>query len=186
MQSAMWLILGGTVGLAALLDRHQHLQMSTTLGPPVQCGDIRLQLPAHWMVEYSDLGMITARDPGIDPPWGRKTEVTTAPPAEHALIDQLLQRDNPGPPRAITFGPAGSQAGSLYVWQANIDQDGQIHPFGRVVATTILPNGPEVTIRLEHLDLNEQAMDFDDDINLVRRIAATVQFAPTNNGPIQD
>jgi hypothetical protein len=182
MQSAMWVILGATVGLAALLDRHQHMETRVTLGSPVQCGGIQLQLPSHWMIESSDAGLITATFLGGFPSQ-HHLEVTVTPPAEPGLIDQLLQKENPGPPQAVTFGPAGSQAGSLYVRRDQLNQDGESFAIGRVVATTIFPNGPEVTIRLEHVDRNDQSMEFDDDIDLVRRIAATVQIAPSETAP---
>jgi hypothetical protein len=174
MQLAMWVILGGTVGLAALLDRHQHIQLRITLGPDVQCGDIRLQLPAHWMAEITGSGMITAKE---FPP-KRFLEVTVAPPAEQGLVDQLLQQENPGSPQAVQFGPKGDQTGRLFVWQQQSDDDGQPRAFGRVVATTSFPNGPEVTLRLEHLEPEGQSLEIDDDIELLRRLAATVQFVP--------
>jgi hypothetical protein len=55
-----------------------------------------------------------------------------------------------------------------------------------VIATTVLPNGPEVTLRMEHLARDTQALDLDDDVDLVRRIAATVQIAPADAVPDQD
>jgi hypothetical protein len=177
MQSAMWVILGGTVALAALLDRHQHQQTRVALAQPLQCGAIQLQLPARWMIEYSDPGIVTASESGTFP-LRRLLEVTVAPPAEPGLVDQLLQKQNPGVPQPVSFGSAGAQTGKLYHWQESVDDDAQAHSYvqGRVIATTVLPNGPEITLRLEHLEGSEQAIESDDDIDLVRRIAATVRF----------
>jgi len=65
MQSAMWLILGATVGLAALVDRHQHQSKMIALGDEVQCGNVRLRLPAGWGLQASsaEIGLITALGP---------------------------------------------------------------------------------------------------------------------------
>jgi len=179
MQSAMWLILGGTVGLAALLDRHQHELMRINLADPVPCGDVWLQLPARWLIENSGAaGMITASESSTNP-FEPALQVTVAPPAEGGLVDQLLRKQAPTfPPQAISFGKTGKTSGNLYVWQMPLDEDGQSYPFAKVIATAVLPNGPQVTIRLEHLGRNSQAMDLQDDVDLVRRIAATVKLSP--------
>jgi hypothetical protein len=185
MQSAMWVILGGTVGLAALLDRHQQQQTQILLAAPLQCGDIRLQLPAGWETESSRLGMVTAREPSADP-FHRELEVTVAPAAEAGLVDQLLRKeDQTAPPRAIWFGAPGTHPGNLYVLQGAADVDGQPIQYGQVIATAVLAHGPDVTIRLEHLARNS-TMEFKDDIDLVRRIAATVEDSPSTEAPDQD
>ena len=178
MQSAMWVILGGTVGLAALLDRHQHQEMHINLTAPMQVGGVRLRLPSPWMIEYSDAGMVTASESNNDP-FMRALQVTVAPPAEQGLVDQLLRKQDPtSAPQAISFGDAARVAGNLYVWEESVDQEGQSFPFIRVIATAVLPNGPEVTIRLEHLARNAQSMEVDDDIDLVRRVAGTIEPSP--------
>jgi hypothetical protein len=186
MQSAMWVILGGTVGLAALLDRHQHQEMRINLTAPMQVGGVRLRLPSHWMIEYSDAGMVTASESNADP-FMRALQVTVAPPAELGLVDQLLRRQDPtAATQAVAFGSGAKSAGNLYVWEESVDQDGQSFPFVRVIATAVLSNGPEVTIRLEHLARNAASMDVDDDIDLLRRIAGTVEVAPGGVVPEQD
>jgi hypothetical protein len=186
MQSAMWVILGGTVGLAALLDRHQHELSQVPLAPPLQCGSIHLQLPANWIIESSDTGMMTASESNIDV-FTRVVEVTVAPPSETGLVDQLLRRQIPAvAPLKIGFGISPTKGGNLYAWQGEIEFDGQAFPCAHIVVTTILPSGPEVTLRLEHPDRNRQSVDLDDDIELVKRIAATVQTAPTAVGTGQE
>jgi hypothetical protein len=186
MQSAMWVILGATVGLAALLDRQKHIDNRPALAAPLQCGAIRLQVPLHWMIEFSAPGMVTATESGVYPPL-HLLQVTVAPPAEQGLVDQLLRKENPtDPPQPVKFGVPASLMGTLYTWQEPIEEDGEAHAFGRVIATTVLPNGPEVTLRMEHLARDTQALDLDDDVDLVRRIAATVQIAPADAVPDQD
>jgi hypothetical protein len=185
MQSSMWLILGGTVGLAALLDRHQHDELRVTLDNPLQCGSIRLQLPAHWMFEFTENGMVTATESNTYPPQ-RSLEVTVAPPAEPGLIDQLLQKRDAGTAQPVTFGPAGTSMGHLYSWAVSIEEDSEQGTLGQVIATGVLPSGPEVTLRLKHLAMPGESLDSDEDIDLVRRIAATVKIAPADEPPRQD
>ena len=181
MQSAMWVILGGSVGLAALLDRHQH-ELSQVPLAAARCGSVSLQLPAKWIIEYSDSGMLTASESNVDP-FTRVIEVTVAPPAETGLIDQLLHRQNPAAVQGkIRFGKSPVSAGSLYALLGEVDFDGQAFPSARVIATTVLTGGPEVTLRLEHPARNPQSVDLDDDIELVKRIAGTVEAAPAG-GP---
>jgi hypothetical protein len=186
MQSAMWVILGGTVGLAALLDRHQHLAMITALGSPVQCGDAQLRLPEHWLREYAGTGMVTATESTVYPP-NRSLEVTVWPPAEPGLVNQLLHKQSQNTPQSAAFGSDEKQPGSLFSWERPIvDQSGESGFLGVVIATTTYRNGPQVTIRLEHAAPNDQAMDFQDDIDLVRRIAATVRVSATSMTPDQE
>ncbi len=178
----MWLVLGATVGLAALLDRHQQALSRTVLGTPMVCGGIRLQLPAHWLLEYTGSGMITATDSTTYPPH-RSLDLTVAPPAEQGLMDQLLQKDEVGSSEPIKFG---KQTGTVYSSTSRMDQDGEVGVLGRVVATAILPNGPEITLRLNDLGSDEGSLQMDDDTDLIRQIAATVQLAPDAPQPDQD
>jgi hypothetical protein len=186
MQSAMWVILGGTVGLAALLDRHQRQETRINLTPPMQVGNVVLRLPANWIPVYSGAGMVTASEPNNDP-FVRALQVTVAPPVGQGLVEQLLRRQDPtSAPQSVAFGGAAKTAGNLYVWEESVDQDGQSFPFVRVIATAVLAKGPEVTIRLEHLSRNAQSMEVDDDIDLVRRVAGTVESSPGGVVPDQD
>jgi hypothetical protein len=182
MQSAMWVILGGTVGLAALLDRHQHELSQVALAAPLQCSSIRLQLPANWIIECSDVGMMTASESNVDI-FTRVVEVTVAPPPETGLVDQLLRRQNPAvAPLRIGFGTVPGKGGNLYAWQGQVEFDGHAFPCTRIVATTNFASGPEVTLRLEHPARNMQSVDLEDDIELVKRIASTVEYAPAGDG----
>jgi len=187
MQSSMWLILGGTVGLAALLDRHQHAELRVTLDHPIQVGSIRLLLPAHWMLEFTDAGMLTATDTTTYPPQ-RTLDVTVAPPAEAGLIDDLLRKRNAGPAQTFPFGQGEQTMGTLYAWTQSIpiEDDGETGTLGNVLATAILRNGPEVTLRLKHEAASSESLDPEDDIDLVKRIAATVQLDPSDAPPPQD
>ncbi len=48
MQAAMWLILGGTVGLAALVNHERRRSMRVELGPPTSHGWLVVRLPKTW------------------------------------------------------------------------------------------------------------------------------------------
>ncbi len=183
MQCSMWLILGATVGLAALLDRNQNSASLIHLDPPMRCGQIRIALPANWTIDVTDPGMLTAAD-ASSLPSRFELEVTVAPPAEKGLLDQLLSKGHVGTARTIGFGAA---SGTLYASQTQFDEDGQSGTVGQVIATATMPKGPQVTLRLQHFALAGDSIDSDDDISLVRRIAATVkvsQLPPTgDDGP---
>ena len=48
MQAIMWLILGATIGAAALLDRAKHQQFYVRLGDPTAFEGFTINLPADW------------------------------------------------------------------------------------------------------------------------------------------
>jgi hypothetical protein len=48
MQTIMWVVLGGTVGLAALLDRHLLRAQILTLSDPIVDGPLTFRFPATW------------------------------------------------------------------------------------------------------------------------------------------
>jgi hypothetical protein len=48
MQVTLWLILGATVGLAALVSRNRERVLAIDLGPEDDFGDIQVRLPSGW------------------------------------------------------------------------------------------------------------------------------------------
>jgi hypothetical protein len=182
MQLAMWVILGGTVGLAALLDRHAEEGSQVALAPgALQCGEIKLLLPTRWQIEISneEPGVMTATDLALHFPRIRSVEITVAPPSEPGLIDHLLEKEaSDDAPEEIAFTPTGNRPGKLYIWQQSADDENQPLAEDQVIATAVLQDGPEVTIRLKHADRDDQSLDVEGDVDLVRRIAATVKISP--------
>src|ERR1700728_4567356 len=106
MQMAMWLILGATVALAAILDRHLRLGQIIEFAPPVTDGPITFSLPAGWKTwtrqDEGDGSAYVATDStaGVD-----RTPTTSSqriphlmPPAEYILralpVSGDLSRDD--------------------------------------------------------------------------------------------
>src|SRR5262245_25799739 len=62
MQAIMWIILAGTIGLAALVDARV-AGTRNALGPTLTIGgNVRLQLPAGWIGAEDDESFIEARE----------------------------------------------------------------------------------------------------------------------------
>jgi hypothetical protein len=62
MQAAMWLIFGGTLALAALVDRHHDPARQIELAEPVTHGDLIVRVPAGWQVAAGNNAGAGARD----------------------------------------------------------------------------------------------------------------------------
>src|SRR5688572_22818923 len=50
MQAAMWVILGVTVGMAALVNHSRRQALRVELGPPITSGPFTVRLPAKWSI----------------------------------------------------------------------------------------------------------------------------------------
>src|ERR1700677_2816281 len=84
MQVVMWLILGGTLALAALLDRHLRLGQIINFSAPITEGPITFSLPDGWKT-FSRQGegdgvshIATQTVKGIDPT--PRSSLTRSPP----------------------------------------------------------------------------------------------------------
>ena len=59
----MWLILGGTVGLAALVNHERRRSMRVELGPATPHGWLVVRLPKTW--QAAPIPQATDRDEGV-------------------------------------------------------------------------------------------------------------------------
>src|SRR2546421_5122303 len=50
MQGIMWIILGATVGLAALVSHHRRSAFEVKLAPPITYRAVTVQLPKGWKI----------------------------------------------------------------------------------------------------------------------------------------
>src|SRR5689334_16676499 len=50
MQGIMWIILGATVGLAALVSHHRRSAFEVKLAPPITYRGVTVQLPKGWKI----------------------------------------------------------------------------------------------------------------------------------------
>jgi len=180
----MWLILGGTLAVAALVDRHRQAQLEIRLGDAVSISGYTIQVPQGWLEESPEgrTDTVALREPGMDQ-WGRTIQINISKPTPLSLF-KLLSSTSSGSvdtkPVSIRFGDGD---GKLTV--RRIDDDERfnqltgVHVY-RFIATRELAGGLFATLELEdigQLDKRERARD----INLVKQIAATLktESAPT-------
>lgn len=91
----MWVILGASIGLAALIDRHKAGTIDARLGSlqTLENG-IKLKLPATWVEEEEPLGDLLASV--SDPEYARAVEVRIKRPALSDVLNLV------SPPRVST------------------------------------------------------------------------------------
>lgn len=176
MQGIMWVILAGTVAAAALVNYEVRKTHGGELGPPVSLGDVSIQLPKGWRVDNEGDTFIDVHEGRDDS--GRDLSVKLGPPG--SLMDSLrsLTSGDDSSPMRIAQIPVGEQTGSLVVRKRPVSIEGfrvrgvyQIE----VSAAAILPPGDrKITILLTELG-SGQKREIDSNVDLVKRIAATVK-----------
>src|SRR6185295_5702611 len=137
MQGIMWLILGATIGVAALVDRQKSHKLEVKLGDPVKLeGGISIRLPAGWKE--------------VDVPGGDDTliavEDTTFDRAISVQLDQLSISDlfvGRGRGTLQEQIPIGDGSGTL---SRRLDEEQGVL---RYMATRVLPGGRVLTITLQ-------------------------------------
>jgi hypothetical protein len=192
MQAVMWLILGATVALAALLDRHLRLAQNIDFSSPITEAPVTFSLPAGWKTwtrqAEGDAIVHVATDStgGID----RTLTISlqriphTMPPAEYILralpISGQLSRDDF---RSITID--GWPAANLH-WAAqavSLETSGDVE-FSSTSAV-VLPGYQAVMIRLTK---NKGApLDAADD-RLYRQVLDRIHISttrPSDGGMLQ-
>ena len=178
MQIVMIAVLGATVGVAALVDRHRHEMRQIPLDPPIACGPILVQLPHGATVTISSQspGLLTAAINETYPA-ERQVFVTVAAPAEPGLLEQLLEAKEPSrEEQNVPFGKDGT-TGQLYIWSALLHHGDYEMAGVQVIATAQLKSadGAQVTIRSNSLGVSEDLQtQADMDVELVKQIAASV------------
>src|SRR5690348_1980716 len=55
LQVVLWIILGATAGVAALVSHHRQVALRIELGEPVQMGDISIRPPTNWVLASRDV-----------------------------------------------------------------------------------------------------------------------------------
>jgi len=194
-QAALWLILGATIGAAALVTHRRQVALHVELGPAVRLGDISIRLPAGWAVARSaPRGMSevleatdrtnqeSSRQDGGASSSGngqRQIYVISQQLPAPMRTDKYLQycgilpsADSPpirGAPRIlgpIEFGPSG---GLLLDASLLVVQGNTRSVEKDIVACTILPWRQAVTIRLKGVGEPELL-----DEQIVREVAASL------------
>jgi hypothetical protein len=198
MQCVMALVLAGTMGLAALVDRNRQAAYAVSLSTPVIDGDLSFQLPARWQVSHGRrIGLIVreASEPARgDGPAPRQLTIfrqrldQPITPLEYLQSSRLFgsiaapnldtgTRDS----TPISFGgwPGIMLAGAWRIEQGDTESVQKT-----IVACAVLPNNQAVTIRLDGQGLIEQS-----DEDIVRQVAGSVHIAgaapPPSGGSIE-
>ena len=154
----MWLILGGTVGLAALVDNQRSNPQNVPLAPPVAYGFLQIRPPQGWRASRSS-GQLVFREEGADP--DNETDETgrvlsiAAGPGDLVQGGRVPARKGGPPARplrdaAVPSRCAGRRASCWRLPEGALwwtDQSGA-RPGWSVLACTVLPDGLGVTVQL--------------------------------------
>jgi hypothetical protein len=168
MQIIMWVILGATIGLAALVDRHLGNRLDVRLGEPRELPGLTVRLPLGWETEDTsddpqtlvylfDRSNRRAMDVRVERPGlsellglgGRSRRPT------RELISQIPFGDGTG---QLTRRVGSLQSGSSYV---------------ELTASRGLARGGTLSISLTAPISSSQA-DLGREIDLIKRVAASV------------
>lgn len=177
MQAIMWIILGGTVGLAALVDRGRQNSLEVRLGDPTHLDGIRIRLPRNWAVtspdEVSD--NIELQEPGMDD-WPRTIKVSVQA-APGVSLFHLFDSSNVRADQYVNI-PFGDAQGQLAI--RRITPEGPFAQFSGVyvlqlTATRQIPKGRFVQVELQDVMQADKSRRLGD-IELVKKIAATLEL----------
>jgi len=169
MQAIMWIVLAGTVGLAAVVNHARQQDLSPSLGQPRSFGLITLRLPDDWRISDS------SQDPGVlliawDPVFDRQLIVS-----EHGigLFDLLGLSTEPrsGAGRRTERIQVGDDQGVLSI-QHEVDEQQDYYRLsaarglrgGRVLLLTLIVPG------------QMQSRGVESGRELLKRVAASVRI----------
>jgi len=164
MQGIMWVILGATIGVAALVDRQKASKLEVKLGEPVKLdGGISIRLPAGWKEVDTPSGsetLIAVEDTAFDRAISVQLE-------QLSISDFLVGRGGSVPEQI----PMGDASGTLR--RRVIEERGMLI----YIASRVLTRGRVLTIMLQTSSLlTPQQIKAEKD--LIKQIAASVKVEP--------
>ncbi|WP_428940237.1 hypothetical protein [Fontivita pretiosa] len=169
MQAIMWIVLAGTVGLAAIVNHARRQDLNPSLGQPRTFGQVTLRLPDDWQISDS------SEDPRVMlVAWDRVFERQLIV-SEHAigLLDLLGLSTEPRSAAGRRTEPiqVGDDQGVLSIHHEVDDQQDYYRlsvsrglPGGRVLLLTLIVPG------------QMQSRGVESGRELLKRIAASVQI----------
>lgn len=165
-QTIMWLILGATVGAAALVNQSKQRAMSAPLGDPEQLRGITVRLPSHWenLDEEAEGDQLIRHDP----PFARYLVVTYR---QLGITDMFRLATDP-PEEGMAFVEEidfGGQPARL------MQQRGSPEPVKELTVSRRLPQAREVSISLIVRDTGRRS-DISREVELIKRVAASVEI----------
>jgi hypothetical protein len=189
MQSIMWVILGATVGLAALVSHVRRSALETRLSAPITYRGVSVQLPAKWSISKSQDPqspvILTAteasgNDDANDDEGGRVVRIVRDPlTTRSAPLEYARGRLNPGdqiPTREADITLAGAPGILLSAPRMHVAKSLQdmIAPRGAdsaLCAATIPPSGRPLAV-----ELDAPGEVRPEQIDLIQRIAASIKL----------
>ena len=169
MQGIMWIILGGTVGLAALVNQHKQRLLHVELGPPTKLDGISIRLPQGWEsfdAEGSSRAVVSLRDPEFDD----ELQVSLH---QRTLFERFRSGGaSAGRGASSEQIPVGSGSGQLV--RRGLSVQGQYVASMLTVSST-LPDGRELSIELVCPTAGRTSR-LAREIELIKQIAASVRI----------
>ncbi len=159
MQSIMWVVLGATVGAAALVDRAKQRALHFELGEPMQLEGFSIRLPQDWVAsdEFEATPDTIIRK---DPNFGDFLAIATRPRS----LTEFFGLGNDGPQERI---PVGNQLAPLTM---RVDREQQQI---ELRVTRLLPSGRVLTLSLLTTELDRRHLQREKDV--LKKVAASVQ-----------
>lgn len=168
----MWMILGATVGLAALVDRHKASAIDARLGEPITLAEgIKIKLPANWDDgDTTDDELLASL---VDPRFGRAIEVEL----KRIGLSDVFSFVSPA--------RSGASYEKIKVGNADghfryIQRRSSRGPYGELVASRVISAGQTLVITLTVFgDLNPAELKRER--SLIERVAASVELPESMN-----
>jgi hypothetical protein len=169
MQSIMWIVLAGTVGLAAVVDRAKARSMFSALDDPVTFTNFSIQLPAGWeqVEEASPGSLVHVRDDEHM----RQLTVSVHRPN---LFELLMPGETPGRPirRTTEQVKVGDGDGILTIYPV-VNGRYEVLKVARAI-----PGVGTIAIEMQS-PAGDKRRAHPANIDLIKRVAASVTTAKT-------
>ena len=167
MQSIMWIVLLGTVGVAAMVDRARARSLYAPLDPPERFDNFTVQLPSGWeKLDDTDPRIIVHLD---DEAHARDLLIQLRRPS---FVEMFVPSvDPPLKPSTTQKIPMGEVDGTLSIYPRVQDQ------FEVLVARRSIPGGGTLEIRMESLSIGKRQAQ-PANVDLIKRVAESVKMSP--------
>lgn len=168
MQATLWLILGASVGVAALVSYVRKGVMDRIdLGPSLQLQTVSIRLPKDWRVrERSDGWEAIER---VRSPWRRQIAVSERDPREDSFLERLF---GSAPARGQTPDvPMGPTTGALSMEEVELDEESGVSRV-QLTLSGALSNGHIVSVVLIALDRAGQMEA--ENVALIKQVAQSL------------
>jgi len=182
MQVTLWIILGATVGLAALVDHYRSGAAAVKLGPQEDFGPVSLRLPEGWAItaQREPVLLVQAED-GSDGS-ARILSVLRQPVQGKMSALEFIIRSGLAPPQAARVAQPiamGGQTGAMVSLSRQMrGPGGSVMSERDIVAVAM--------IRPQHaiiLHLSSAGNTLNEDEDLLRQVAATIKLHEQAEAP---